>query len=141
MDMDRFKRQHHDILAHIAALRDLAHAGVARNAEDIARRIVAMSSLIKLHLAVEDQALYPALQRSRDRRLADMGRQYQQEMASIAAAYGAFAARWNTPRRLALHEEGFRRDANTVLRQVFERMRREDMAFYPRIVKALAGGG
>ena len=48
-----------------------------RNAAEIAQRIVAMSSTIKLHLAVEDQALYPALQRSGNASLARLGRQYQ----------------------------------------------------------------
>ena len=63
MNIDKFKHQHVSILSSIASLRSLAHAGVARNAAEIARLIVAMSSTIKLHLAVEDRALYPALQR------------------------------------------------------------------------------
>ncbi|HNM40887.1 MAG TPA: hemerythrin domain-containing protein, partial [Giesbergeria sp.] len=63
MNIDKFKHQHVDILGNIAALRRLAQAGVAHNATEIARLIVSMSSTIKLHLAVEDQALYPALQR------------------------------------------------------------------------------
>jgi len=133
MNLDKFKHQHLDILDSIAELRKLAHDGVARNAERIARRIVAMSSVIKLHLAVEDKALYPALQRQADQGLAELGRHYQDEMQSIAAAYEGFALRWNTPRRLEQDEAGFRHDANTVLRQVFERMKREDKEFYPRV--------
>ncbi len=57
MNIDKFKHQHLDILRSIDLLRQLTHAGVARNAAEIAQRIVAMSSTIKLHLAVEDQAL------------------------------------------------------------------------------------
>ena len=64
MNIDKFKHQHLDILRSIDLLRQLTHDGVERNAAEIAQRIVAMSSTIKLHLAVEDQALYPALQRS-----------------------------------------------------------------------------
>ena len=50
MNIDKFKHQHVDILRRIAALRELTHAGVARNAEAIAQGIVAMSAVIKLHL-------------------------------------------------------------------------------------------
>lgn len=133
MNIDKFKHQHTDILRSIAALRDLTHAGVEHNATEIARRIVAMSSTIKLHLAVEDQALYPALQSGDDEQLARMGRQYQSEMGPIASAYDAFARRWNTEASLRADVQGFRADANRVLRQVYERMQREDREFYPRI--------
>jgi iron-sulfur cluster repair protein YtfE (RIC family) len=133
MYLDKFKHQHVSILDSIAALRGLARAGVARNATEIARLIVAMSSTIKLHLAVEDRALYPALQRGSDAELARMGLQYQQEMGAIARAYEAFARRWNLPESVRRDEQGFRDDANEVLRLVYERMQRENHDFYPRI--------
>lgn len=133
MNIDKFKHQHVSILGSIAALRSLAHAGVAHNAAEIARLIVAMSSTIKLHLAVEDQALYPALQRGNNPELARMGQQYQRDMGPIAQAYEAFARRWNLAESLRRDEQGFRDDANRVLRLVHERMQRENHDFYPRI--------
>ena len=133
MQIDKFKNQHGDIKRRIGELRDLARAGAAANAEAIALGIVAMSALIKLHLAVEDQVLYPALQRGGNVELARLGRQYQSEMASIASAYDAFARRWNTAENVRRNAQGFRNEANVVLRSVFERMQREDHDFYPRI--------
>ena len=133
MNIDKFKHQHTDILRSIATLRALAHAGVEANATTIAQGIVAMSGTIKLHLAVEDQVLYPALQRGDNPDLARRGRQYQSEMASIASAYDAFARRWNTAVSVRRNAEGFRSEANVALRRVFERMQREDHDFYPRI--------
>ena len=133
MNIDKFKHQHTDILRGIATLRALAHAGVEGNATAIAQGIVAMSGTIKLHLAVEDQVLYPALQRGGNAELARMGRQYQSEMASIASAYDTFARRWNTADSVRRNAQGFREQANVVLRKVYERMQREDHDFYPRI--------
>jgi len=133
MNIDKFKQQHVDILQGIASLRKLALAGVARNAAEIARGIVSMSATIKLHLAVEDRALYPAVARSADADLARKGREFQEEMDAIAAAYESFAKRWNNVRSLELDESGFRDDANTVLRRVHERMQRENRDLYPRI--------
>ncbi|ODU57526.1 MAG: hemerythrin [Comamonadaceae bacterium SCN 68-20] len=133
MNIDKFKHQHVDILRRIAALRELTHAGVARNAEAIAQGIVAMSSVIKLHLSVEDQALYPALQRGEDAELARLGQRFQVEMGPIAAAFDQFARRWNTAQRLREDEAAFRAAANDVLRRVHERMRHEDRDFYPRV--------
>jgi iron-sulfur cluster repair protein YtfE (RIC family) len=133
MNIDRFKHEHRDILDQIAALRQLTHAGVEHNAAAIARGIVAMSSTIKLHLAVEDRLLYPALQGGADPELARLGEQFQREMGAIAAAYMEFARHWNTPERVRADAAGFRADANTVLRRVYERMQRENRDFYPRI--------
>ena len=133
MNLDKFKHQHTDILRSIATLRALAHAGVEANASAIAHGIVAMSGTIKLHLAVEDRALYPALQRGTDVDLARMGQRYQQEMGSIARAYEGFSRRWNRPESVRRAERDFRDDANRVLRMVHERMQRENREFYPRI--------
>ncbi|MBP9940878.1 MAG: hemerythrin domain-containing protein, partial [Comamonas sp.] len=87
MQIDKLKHQHIDILRRVAALRTLTHSGVADNAQAIAEGIVGMSAVIKLHLAVEDQALYPSLQRGGDADLARLGRKYHAEMAPLAQAY------------------------------------------------------
>lgn len=136
MNIDKFKHQHADIMSNISALRRLAQAGVAQNAADIARLIVSMSSTIKLHPAVEDQALYPALQRGDNPELARMGQQYKTDMGPIAQAYEAFARRWNRADSVLHDEQAFRDDANRVLRMVHERMQRENRDFYPRIEAA-----
>ncbi len=136
MNIDKLKHQHQDIIGAISALRTLAQAGVAQNAADIARLVVNMSSTIMLHLAVEDQALYPALRRGGNPELARMGQQYQEDMGPIAQAYDAFARRWNRPESVRSDEQGFRDDANRVLRMVHERMQRENRDFYPRIEAA-----
>ena len=133
MNIDKFKQQHLDILDGIAKLRQLSQAGVAGNAAAIARGIIAMSSVIKLHLAIEDRMLYPVLARSRDTALAEQGRCFQQEMGSIAQAYAGFARRWTSVQALLADEAGFKADANVVLRQVRERMLREDSDLYPRV--------
>ena len=133
MQIDKLKHQHRGIKQRIAALRDLTRAGVEDNAEAIALDIVAMSALIKLHLAVEDQVLYPALQVDHQSDLARLARHYQSDMVPIAAAYDAFARRWNTSQRVREDAQGFRDDANLVLRKLHERMLREDREFYPQI--------
>lgn len=136
MNIDRFKDQHLEILEAISQLRRCAHAGVAENAGQIAQRVVAMSAVIKLHLAAEDRTLYPALGAGDDAELARLGRRFQAEMATIASDYQAFARRWNTAAQLRADPDGFRADANRVLRTVHERMRREDRDFYPAIENA-----
>lgn len=133
MNIDKFKQQHLAILAAIDDLRQLARGGVAAQAQAIAAQIIAMSGLIKLHLAVEQRYLYPAAQACGVATVARLGRQYESEMHGIAGVYLAFAGRWNTPVRLAAEPEAFRSEANTVLHALYQRMRREDRELYPAV--------
>lgn len=133
MNIDRFKQQHIEILSSISTLRTHVRNGIANNATDIAALIVAMSSTIKLHLAVENSTLYPALQNGNNRALAQMGKRFQDEMQSIAASYLAFSRKWNTAARVEEDPEAFRADANSVLKVLYERMQKENTDFYPAI--------
>ncbi|HYD63287.1 MAG TPA: hemerythrin domain-containing protein [Noviherbaspirillum sp.] len=133
MNIDKFKHQHRKIFDCIDTLRRHASAGIIENAREIASTVVAMSSVIKLHLTVEDTVLYPALRTGRSRSVARMGEEYQSEMKVIASSYEEFARKWNTPASVAANPEGFRSDANTVLKMLHTRIRQEDRHFYPAI--------
>ena len=77
MNIDKFKYQHVEILDAIAALRALVQGGIAEYAAEIAERIIAMSSIVKLRLSVEDKLLYPALERNSNTSLARMSAHYR----------------------------------------------------------------
>jgi iron-sulfur cluster repair protein YtfE (RIC family) len=136
MDIDRFKNQHVEILEGIAELRRLARSGIQTHAPAIAAKVAALSSVITLHLAIEDRILYPAVQNTGDAHLASMGKAYQEDMKGIASQYIAFSRRWSQPGEVAKQPESFRDDANTVLKMVHQRMQRENVEFYPAIEAA-----
>jgi hemerythrin-like domain-containing protein len=138
MNIDKFKHQHLDILGAIAALRTLVQSGITGHAADIAQRIIAMSGMVKLHLAVEDRLLYPALEASGNSSLANMSKRYRDEMSGISGAYLNFAAKWNSARLLVEQPEVFRDEANQVLKTLYERMKKEDREFYPAIEASAA---
>lgn len=133
MDIDRFKHQHVDILERIDALRQLVRSGIETNAHMIAQQIHALGTVVKLHLAIEDRILYPAVRHSEDARIASMGDTYQEEMKGIANAYIRFTTKWSNAARVAAEPETFRAEANSVLKTVYQRMQRENREFYPAI--------
>src|SRR5690554_1645346 len=125
MDIARFKAQHDAILEGINELRRLSHAGVEANSTAIAQRLKELSSLVNVHLAVEDRILYPAVKSSSNPNIAKLGEAYQAEMTGIANAYIAFARRWSVPASLRNDPAGFKQAANSVLRLVYERLQKE----------------
>jgi len=135
MNLDKYRREHADILDHVQQLKALSAQGIAAQAAAIARVVIAMSSVIKLHLSVEDRFLYPVLQQA-DATLATKARQYQEEMTSISSEYGQFSRRWNDAQRIAEQPEHFRTEANRVLKMLFERIVRENREFYPMVEAA-----
>jgi len=133
MNIDKFKQQHIEILGCVAALRNFSREGIGENAAEISNLIISMSSIIKLHLSVEDKILYPALQSGNNSVLAKMGKQFQDEMGAIALAYMNFARNWNTAASVFRDPEGFRSEANRVLKILHNRMLKENTDFYPAI--------
>lgn len=133
MDIERFKNQHVDILTRIAALRKLVHDGIEANAHAIARQVRDLGTVVKLHLAIEDRILYPAVRQSAHPGIAAMGNAYQNEMKGIANEYIRFTNKWSDPQQLAADPESFRAAANQVLKTVYQRMQRENHEFYPAI--------
>ncbi|STE17257.1 hemerythrin domain-containing protein [Citrobacter sp. wls718] len=133
MNLDKMKHQHVDILEKISFLRTLSQSGVSSNAQQIAAAIVSMSAIIKTHLSAEDQFLYPQIEQDGNSKLRQVSTQFQREMADIVGEYDAFSRRWNIASKLMGNDEAFRRNANTVLRKVFERMQRENKDFYPLV--------
>ncbi|MCE3263169.1 MAG: hemerythrin [Pseudoduganella sp.] len=135
MKVQRFEHDHHEILAGIAQLRQLIASGIDCNAAAIAQLLRTMSASIKLHLAVEDRVVYPALASCGRADLAALGRFYQQEMGDLAQQYMAFASRWNLPNRLQADPAGFRAEANSVFKALFLRTRREESELYPAFAR------
>jgi Hemerythrin HHE cation binding domain. len=133
VDIERFKKEHVDLLAAVTSLRELVQHGVSEQAEAIHRQLSAMSSAIKLHLAAEDRMLYPALMKAADPAIARIGRQFQEEMGGLAGAYLAFAARWNLGGKIAADPQGFRDDANGVFKALHLRVQRENRELYPLV--------
>lgn len=133
MDIDRFKHQHVEILQRIDTLRQLAHSGILSNSYSIAQQVKDLGKVVTLHLAIEDRILYPAVQKAEDAAIAAMGTAYQEEMKGIANRYIRFTNKWSDPARVAAEPDEFRAAANAVLKDVYQRMQRENREFYPAI--------
>lgn len=131
MNIDKFKKDHGAIFTAIKELRSLVKNGIAENADAIAKAIVEISSVIKLHLAAEDKFLYPALVNSTNAEAIQIGRKYQDEMGNIAAAYMDFVGKWNHAPKVTANPEGFRTDANAIFQALHRRIQNENKELYP----------
>jgi hemerythrin-like domain-containing protein len=131
MNIDKFKQDHVVILTEVTELRKLIQTGVLQNADAIAKKIVSISSTIKLHLAAEDRTLYPRMLGSDDPDIAQIGKTYQAEMGNIASDYMEFSRKWNLESKVSDNPEGFKEEANNIFKSLHQRIQRENRNLYP----------
>lgn len=130
MNLDRYWNDHAKILEGIALLRNLVKLNAKDQAPAIASTLSTLTSTIKLHLAIEDRALYPALARQAGE-AAVVGKRFQTQMSGLAKTYGDFVTRWRLPESIAGAPDQFRSEANTVFKALYERMQLEKSELYP----------
>ena len=131
MNIDKFKKDHEEILAQVNDLRELVQSGISENAAAIAKLVVTMSSAIKLHLAAEDRMLYPAYSKSNDSSISKIGQMFQKEMGEIASVYLEFVKRWSIPSKVSADPMRFREEANSIFKALHQRIQRENKELYP----------
>ena len=131
MNTSRIKSDHEALYAGMGELRRLVQAGVTGNAEALFAELKKLDATIKLHLAIEDRMLYPALVNAGDPKIAAIGKRFQHEMGGLAAAYEDFAARWDTASRIAAHPQDFGQQLEAMLQALHARIQHEDRELLP----------
>lgn len=132
MDIDRFQQQHAQILSLISRMREQAHRGIEENAREIASHVRVLKSVVVAHLQVEDTLLYPRMQRLTGSTVARLAQQFQTEMKPLASQFVDFVERWSSEEAVRAKPDGFRQEANLVLRALHQRIQREEADFYPQ---------
>lgn len=132
MNLDRYHEHHADLAAQAQELRRRCAPGSLEREPEAARKaLVTLVARLNIHLAFEDTALYPPLLGHAEPRLRAESRRYLDGIAPIRAAVKAHLDRWLDPARVAAAPEAFRRETGAVLDTLQERLRSEDLDFYP----------
>ena len=126
------RRQHDDILKDIATFAVLLKpAPRPATGASLLEQLSALSGKIKVHLAMEDNVLYPELLAAADPQTRTTAAAFKKEMGGIGAAFAAFRERWNTADAISANLAAFAREASNVLEQLNQRIQRENGSLYP----------
>lgn len=91
-----------------------------------------MSRVLIMHLAKEDQHLYPQLRTKGGTRAAAVATRFADEMGGLSAAYLDYANSW-TPDRMMRDWRGFAADTRNIVLALRQRIMREERDLYPLI--------
>ncbi|HEV7179058.1 MAG TPA: hemerythrin domain-containing protein [Candidatus Baltobacteraceae bacterium] len=121
-------RQHHSVLRSIIKRFPIAQPFDAHAA---AQSLTQLSNVLLRHLRLEDEHLYPALERG-DTTLRLIAARYRNEMGGLRHAFVAFCDRWPSPETIAGDMRLFLIDWATLRDPLLARMDAEDHGLYDR---------
>ena len=131
---DRFKGQHRELVRIVAEISSLAEASQAEEkAKDISAQLHLLAGKLNVHLAMDDNALYPSLIGQKDERLAPLARKYVDEMGHIKEAFANFVAKWPTPKAIENDPVGFKKEIKGLFAALTLRIQKEETEPYPMV--------
>lgn len=96
-----------------------------------------LKAVLRLHLALEDHVLYPALLQSETPGVAARAKEFQEEMGGLLPVVVGFVERWYSVNAIREDETLFREKAAELLQALSNRVRRENEELYPMVEKVV----
>jgi hypothetical protein len=91
-----------------------------------------LAGVLKIHLAVEDEVLYPTLGENPDPTVRETARQFADEMGSLAAVFTEYNSRW-TIESMEADTAEFAKETRGVFSALAQRIERENRILYPML--------
>ena len=128
---DSFRKQHAEmaeVVKRIEALLDPQKA--AASANEVRGLLSTMMGKLTLHLAMEDNVLYPRLQNHQDSKVRETATRFMNEMAGMKPTVDAFGRKW-TESEIRNNAAGFCAETKKLFAVLADRMKRENTQLYP----------
>jgi hypothetical protein len=130
----RFARQHEEIVELSKALvQTLDTRALAQDPGAARRALATFAGRLRVHAAMEQEALYPRLLASESPHVAAKAQELLDEIGPIYQAFFAFLARWSESARIQADPETFCRETTAELHRLARRLRRENEELYPMV--------
>ncbi|MYM22603.1 hypothetical protein GTP46_08090 [Duganella sp. FT135W] len=129
---DNFRKQHVEILTIAREInQQLGPELSEQEAAGIRRQLSKMHGLVGLHLAMEDQSLYPSMFGSTDAEARKLAQQYSEEMGGLAAAFEAHMKQWASNTAISDAAAMFTEQTKGIFNALSKRIHRENTQLYP----------
>ena len=130
MNIEKYKKDHINILKGIEEIRE---ATVKQDYYTIISKLSKLKDLVIQHIAMEDRVLYPTLRKHPNPNIINVSIRFKEDMSHISVPFIKFSRKWNNITILKQNLNEFKKEANIVLKDLYDRMKKEDRGFYPLI--------
>lgn len=133
MKTENFRKQHNELLALVGKIQSqlVSSKSIAENSSVLRNHLTSLLGKVQVHLAMEDNSLYPKLVNGVDVILAKMAEEFQTEMGNLRQVFIEFIQTW-TATKINEQPEAFKEQATKVFDLLAQRIERENNQLYAR---------
>ncbi len=102
-------------------------------AVDVRSMLAMLIGKLNVHLAMEDEVLYPRLLNHKEESIRDKALKLQEEVGHIKQSFQSFGVRWPGYDPIKSAPGEFRNDVRNLLTQLRQRIAREDSELFPLV--------
>jgi iron-sulfur cluster repair protein YtfE (RIC family) len=133
---DNFRKQHAELVEFVRKIEPLLDPQkLVTAAPEVRALLSTMIGKLSLHLAVEDNSLYPRLKQHKDTNLRELATKFEREMSGLKPVVEAFSRKW-TESAIRADAAAFCAETRKVFTTLADRIQRENTVFYPAVDKA-----
>ncbi|UJR81684.1 hemerythrin domain-containing protein [Sandaracinus amylolyticus] len=134
---DQFRRQHQELQELAVEIGTHLRIEVLEQDASLCRRLVArFAGKLRVHAAMENDALYPELLRHDDPQVRELAVRLVRELGPVYEGFDAYEARWSSAHAISLEPRAFMVSTLETFEMLRRRMATENKQLYP-VVDAL----
>ncbi|NLM21632.1 MAG: hemerythrin domain-containing protein [Peptococcaceae bacterium] len=128
---ERFRKQHTAITEVVTTIKALLQPElVVNNSELIRKNLSKLMGKLSVHLAAEDEVLYPELLRHDDGKVVQTAQKYLQELGDIKERFSAYCSKWAVAPLIKNKPEEFIKETVELFRTLGKRIDLEEKELY-----------
>ena len=124
-------KQHQELAQAADAVLAALPEGEVPDAATVKQLLLRLLGKLTVHLATEDEQVYPLLVRHTDAKVREVAARLQQEVGGLAHAVDAYKAKWPSARAIQLRPGEFARHTRLLLAALAQRTQRENAELFP----------
>lgn len=126
------KKQHVEVLEIIKSIENLIWRGdFEETAKDIAYKINNLAGKLKMHLASEDNFLYPNLMNNNNENIKHTAQTFNNEMGNLTDTFATFVKKYNIPSKILQNKDNFPMESKKMFTLIRDRINKENRELYP----------
>lgn len=127
----RFRRQHEEISKLADDLASFLKPELLESEAKAARLVLSkLAGVLNMHLAAEDNVLYPNLLKTENEEIRTIAQKYIDEMSSLKESFGKYLKKWPSSLSLQSNPEEFIVETEQILLLLRQRIQRENNELY-----------
>jgi len=126
-----FRKQHEGIRDTVDSILELLDLeDLRKNSHEIRKLLAKLSSTVRIHLILEDKALYPVLANIEEGEIRSISEQFKQEMSEISSVFNKYVEKWSSGASIRDETDVFITESRELFEALLERVERENSSLY-----------